>query len=308
MKQSLTLILSLFIVLVHFSCTQPNEKRKEATNEESKIEKEGSVEINGFNLKFIRKGKGEPIVIVGWSDYYSKAFSKKLEERFELIFIDSRHIVPDCNISSNELEQLNLDTFSKDLDSVIQFLNLDKFVLIGHSIHGQIALDYATKYSENINGLVIIGGVSYFDEDFGNYKDELWESLANEERKEALIQRTETLNAVIDSIPNDRKFAVSYHYNAPLYWINPNYDASGLLDGLRNCPDVFNKLFSLVPSKKELIGKVELLNSPTLLILGKLDFAIPYQTWEDVIVDKKNINYILMENASHNPQTEELTE
>ncbi len=47
---------------------------------------------------------------------------------------------------------------------------------------------------------------------------------------------------------------------------------------------------------------------PTLLVLGKLDFAVPYQTWESVIKESKNINYVLMENASHNPHTEESTQ
>ena len=203
------------------------------------------------------------------------------------------------------MDQISLATFGEDLEAVRKHLELDKFGLVGHSIHGQIALEYASKYPEHLSGLVIIGGVSYFDEDFEQFKDELWGTLANEERKQVFSTNTKTLEGIMDSVPDDNKFAVSYHHNAPLYWVNPNYDATQLLEGLVTCPQVFAKLFGSVPSKQELASKLDKLSVPTLLVLGKLDFAIPHKTWEEVIAGKENIKYILMENASHNPHTEE---
>ena len=46
---------------------------------------------------------------------------------------------------------------------------------------------------------------------------------------------------------------------------------------------------------------------PTLLILGKYDFAIPYMAWQEIIEGSK-VDYFLMENASHNPFTEEVSQ
>lgn len=302
-----SLLITLSSALILFSCTNSNKSQNEG-HEIQTIEKDGVIEIDGFKLNYIRRGTGKPIIVIGSSEYYSKAFSKELEENFELIFVDSRHFVADCNPTEEELDNINLSTFSSDLESIRKHLDLEKIGLIGHSIHGQIALDYAVKYPDNLTKLIIIGGVPYSGEEIEDYKEELWNTEANEERKTILSTNAELLKNAIDSITSDQIFAVSYHYNAPLYWANPNYDASSLLDELRTCPQVFGKLGGSIPSKKEVIEKLKSISAPTLLILGKLDFAIPYKAWEEMLNANSKIKYILMENASHNPHTEESTQ
>jgi proline iminopeptidase len=42
----------------------------------------------------------------------------------------------------------------------------------------------------------------------------------------------------------------------------------------------------------------------TLIVLGKHDYAVPYTLWEKLIPERPNITYKLLENDSHNPQTE----
>ncbi len=272
------------------------------------IVNEGTVEVDGHKLKYIRRGQGNPIIVVGSSEYYSKAFSKDLEKRFELIFIDSRHFVPDCYPTEEELEKIDFSTFSSDIEIFRKHLNLNKFGLIGHSIHAQIAIDYAVKYPNNVEKLIIIAGVPYSFSELGDLQTELWNSEASEERKSISATNNELLNKVMDSTSADREFAVSYHYNAPKYWANPNYDASKLLNGLRTCPPVFEKLFTSIPSKNEAQQKLNKSTVPTIVILGKLDFVIPYKAWEELINNKANIEYVLLENASHNPHTEESTQ
>ena len=63
-----------------------------------------------------------------------------------------------------------------------------------------------------------------------------------------------------------------------------------------------------VPSKSEAHQKLNKSTIPTIVILGKLDFVIPYKAWEELINNKANIEYVLLENASHNPHTEESTQ
>ncbi len=297
----------LIVALLICSCND-SEISQNSKPERKTIVQEGMVEIDGYKLKYIRSGKGNPIIVIGSSEYYSKAFSKDLENRFELIFIDSRHFVADCNPTGEDLAKIDLSTFSSDIEEIRKHLGINKFGLIGHSIHAQIAIDYAVSYPNNVEELIIIGGVPYSFSELGDLQTELWNSEASEERKSIAVANQEKLNKVMDSTVADREFAVSYHYNAPQYWANPNYDASKLLDGLRTCPAAFGKLFTSVPSKGEVIQKLKKLSTPTLLILGKLDFVIPYKAWEELINDKTNFEYVLMENASHNPHTEETTQ
>ena len=48
-----------------------------------------------------------------------------------------------------------LPAFVEELEEVRQGLGLDRFVLLGHSWGGILAIDYALKYSQNLRGLVI---------------------------------------------------------------------------------------------------------------------------------------------------------
>lgn len=301
-------ILKILIAALLFSSCINSETNQNSKEETKNIDRTGIVDVDGYGLKYIRGGRGNPLIVIGSSEYYSKAFSKDLKKRFDLIFIDSRHFVPDCTPKEEELDKIGLSTFSNDLEVIRKHLSLDKFGLIGHSIHAQIAIDYAVNYPNNVEKLIIIGGVPYSFSELGDLQTELWNSEANEERKSISTANNELLKEKIDSIPADRQFAVSYHYNAPQYWANPKYDASRLLDGLRTCPEALGKLFMSVPLKSEVAQKLNRLSVPTIVILGKLDFVIPYKAWEELINDKTNIEYVLMENASHNPHTEESTQ
>ena len=41
-----------------------------------------------------------------------------------------------------------------------------------------------------------------------------------------------------------------------------------------------------------------------MLVLGKLDFAIPYTTWQPLIAGLANVHSVVLNQDSHNPQTE----
>lgn len=50
----------------------------------------------------------------------------------------------------------NLSVFSDDLEKIVQTEKINKFILVGYSFGGSIAIDYAIKRSQSLNGLVLI--------------------------------------------------------------------------------------------------------------------------------------------------------
>jgi len=54
-------------------------------------------------------------------------------------------------------EEITLDDFSKQLYSILEFLKVDKCNLIGFSLGSLIALDFASKFQDNLNSLTVIG-------------------------------------------------------------------------------------------------------------------------------------------------------
>lgn len=290
----------LLLTTIIFSCT---DKKKEST----KVDSQGTIELDGVQFNYVRQGKGDPAVVIGSSVYYPKAFSDSLKDNFEMIFIDSRHFIPSYDPTDQEVEKLSLTTWADDLENIRTKLNLDKVTVIGHSIHAQIALEYARKYPDNINRLILICGVPYSFAELSNEVDRLWTEEADENRKASLKERLLKQDSIMAATPANRQFSVSYDLNAARYWTNPKYDADYLLKDLLTSPKAFRKLFNSIPTKQEVTTKLKSLRMPTLIIVGKLDFACPYTAWEQIVQDT-NVDYQLMQNASHNPQTEESTQ
>nr|AUN35554.1 putative hydrolase [uncultured bacterium] len=50
-----------------------------------------------------------------------------------------------------------VDDFVKDLEAVVEKLKLPRFVLVGHSLGGAVAIHYAGKHPDKVAGLVVVG-------------------------------------------------------------------------------------------------------------------------------------------------------
>lgn len=298
--QTLNLLLLWGSILT--ACVSSNQEQS------PKQSQTGIIEIDNFKINYIRRGQGEPLVVIGSSQYYARAFAKALEEKYEFIYVDARHFAASCPDQSNTSQPIIFQTFSQDLEKIRQELKLEKITLLGHSVHGQIALDYALNYPENVSKLIIVAGVPYHMSELNHLREEIWNAEASEERKKTFANNQVLAQKILDTTAADKSFEVAYFYEAPLYWVDPHYDASFLLNNVRTCPTVFEKLFSLIPGKEEVMTKINALSVPSLVILGKLDFVIPYTAWQEVLKGKSNPEYVLMEDASHNPQTENITQ
>lgn len=291
-------ILILLVTLI-FSCSG---KKKDVNN----LDTHGVIESDGIKFNYVRQGKGERLLVIGSSVYYPKAFSDSLRDNFEMIFVDSRHFIPTYDPTDQELANLSLTTWADDLEKARTKLNLDKVTVIGHSIHAQIAIEYAKKYPDNVSRLLLICGVPYSFAELSDEVDELWTKDADQNRKTILNTRLLKQDSIMSATPANKQFSVSYDLNAPRYWTDPNYDAKNLLNDLLTSPKAFEKLFNSIPSKQEVTTKLAGLKMPTLVIVGRLDFACPYTAWEQILPGT-NIDYQLMQDASHNPQTEKTT-
>lgn len=269
----------------------------------SSVPSSGELTVDDAPLRWIRQGQGPPVYVLGSATYYPKAYSDRLREHFELVFLDGRHFVPEYAPGDDVLAGLDIGVSADDVEALRQELGHERITVVGHSIHGQIALAYADRYPESTEAVVLIGAVPFRFSEFAEEADQVWEELASQERKELLEQRLEGLEARLAAAPPSRSFAESYDQRAPLYWADPEYDASYVLEGLRNGP-AFAVLTSNLPTAAEARARLERLSAPTLLVLGKLDFAVPYLAWERLLDGLSGVDYVLLEEDSHNPQTE----
>ena len=109
-------------------------------------------------IEFYESGSGQPIVFLhGVGSTY---------ESFQYQFgkISGRLIA--VNIpgygKSDSLELYNFDTIYEALRTFIDALGLRNFSIVGHSMGGMLAIDYACREISNIKKLCLIGTTPYF--------------------------------------------------------------------------------------------------------------------------------------------------
>ena len=116
---------------------------------------------DGYSIAFSVVGEGRPVVYVPPHFYhlqlrwrYPKALARGLAARFQLVMFDSRG----TGMSSRglELEEFEMIHLVRDLEAVVDHVQLRKMVLVGTGSSCHTAVRYAAKHPDRVEALVLI--------------------------------------------------------------------------------------------------------------------------------------------------------
>ena len=139
-----------------------------------------SISSDGVDIHYEVHGKGEPtlVFIHGWScdRSYWRAQVDYFAKQYQVITID----LAGHGESGTNRSEWNLRNYGTDVVSVVNDLQLEKLVLVGHSLGGHVALEAASLMQERV--LMVIGADSLHD----------LSATFSEEEMTALLQAMET--------------------------------------------------------------------------------------------------------------------
>ncbi|TPN87792.1 alpha/beta fold hydrolase [Aquimarina algicola] len=116
----------------------------------------------GIKIKYLIAGKGSPILFLHgflenasmWQDTFSE-----LSNDYTCIAIDLLgHGGTQCMGYIHTME-----TMAEAVDAVVQHLQLEPFVIVGHSMGGYVALAYAELFLQKISGLALLNSTALPD-------------------------------------------------------------------------------------------------------------------------------------------------
>src|SRR5262245_34917751 len=206
---------------VHHNRAEALMIRKSIANDSADI-----VNVAGAQLRYRIEGNGQPCLVVGSSVCYPRVFACELREYLQLIFADLRHFADPQHFASADrsfrADRISIETAADDIDQVRQALGLGDVVVVGHSMHGLLALEYARRYPEHVRGVVMIGAIPCGSQEVMAEIGRLWEADASEERKEILARQLAELTPEIRATlsPADI-FVREYVARGPMYWYDP---------------------------------------------------------------------------------------
>ena len=114
-----------------------------------------TLNINGIELAYERRGKGTPLVLLhGYplDHHIWDSVAPLLEGTFDLILPDLRGF----GVSTTVETPYTMDNFASDIAGLLDHLGITKSAIAGHSMGGYIALVFARLYPERVSGLGLV--------------------------------------------------------------------------------------------------------------------------------------------------------
>ncbi len=120
------------------------------------------VEVDGERFHYVDEGKGPPLVMIhglmGSSRNLTYALSGQLRERFRVITLDR----PGSGYSSRGAHTAaDLPAQARQIAAFIKTLDLDKPLVLGHSLGGAIALALALDHPHAVSGLILVAPLTH---------------------------------------------------------------------------------------------------------------------------------------------------
>ena len=117
----------------------------------------GTVKANGHELYYELHGQGPPLVLVMGIGYDSSLWTlaqvPALSTQFQVILVDNR----DAGRSSKASHPYTIADMADDLAGLLDSLGIQRSHLLGLSMGGMIALEFALRHADRLDRLVLTG-------------------------------------------------------------------------------------------------------------------------------------------------------
>jgi pimeloyl-ACP methyl ester carboxylesterase len=265
-----------------------------------------TIRIGKFQFRYSIEGKGIPTLVMRSSKYDPAIISQNLRQHLQFIFIDHKNF----GISPGEVDhsEFALDVLIDDMETARQALGLENMIVLGHSGHSYLALEYAKKYPAQVSHVVMIGCSLNLSEASTAAAEQYWQKMASPERKAAMMRNIRQLpDEQLEKLPPDQRFIQRYLRNTPRIWYDYDFmGAKKLWDGVQVNMQMMDYVWGTIFRDIDITLNLDKLEKPVFLALGRYDFlAGPPESWDSVRPQFKNLTLRIFEKSGHTPQIEE---
>jgi proline iminopeptidase len=255
-----------------------------------------NVPVRGAEIFCTTRGEGPVCLVLSLmgTKPYERQIPETLSGRLKLAFVDVRG----GGRSTGDPAGLTFDRIAEDLEAVREALGVPQVAVLGHSILGVLAMEYARRRPESVSHVITAGTPPYGDmARLTERADDFFEKDASEERKRVLRENLAKLPA--KATPGEMLLA-----NTPKRFFDPRYDAISLFAGAELRPALLQHVMTkLTPDWDVTAGPAP--GVPILLTFGRFDYVVPRLLWDGVVEKLPRATVHVFERSGHQPFVEE---
>ena len=238
------------------------------------------IEYQGGKIHFIDQGNGPVLFLLhGFLEQKSmwKKFIEALSKRYRVIAPD----LPGHGQSSLMSGDISMDAMADHVEALRSFLDIPQMVIIGHSMGGYVAQNYAQRYAQHI------AGYGYFH------------SHASADSPEAKINRGRAMQVVKE---NHASFIS--HFIPELFTPENQICYKQEIEVMKNQAAQMTKeaiihALTAMRERKDGYGLLKKCNKPIMFIIGKQDSRAPMEDLKEQIFSAKKSHVLILENCAH---------
>ena len=232
---------------------------------------------------------------------FARLMGSRLESTRRMVYLDQRG----CGRSERPWDgRYSLDVLVEDLEALRKELDVPRWVLMGHSFGGALALEYAARYPQHVSGVVFVGGLSDAPSSFAVWKRELERQYPGRLAQTASTESTSDYARVMQALDglDAQGFFQRLQYHHELF--RQQQEAVDFESGLHNTGEMSRALFA-----NELLGyrfKAHArVTMPVLVIGGRYDYSIGVESMKALSQKLPRASFVEYEDSGHFPYLEE---
>ncbi|MDC1323850.1 alpha/beta hydrolase [Polaribacter sp.] len=252
------------------------------------------VEIDGMQVHYRVEGKGIPIVLIhgtGASLHTWDDWTLKLKENYQVIRMD----LPAFGLTGpNKSGDYSIKQYTQFLEEFVVKMKLDSMFLVGNSLGGNIAWNYASKNPEKVQKLILVDASG-----LPTNKPQPWIfKMAKTPVLSKLFLYITPRNIIEDNLKqvyeDDTKISDA---------LITRFHDMALREGNRKAFVDRAKIdFKISEASKE--EQLQNIQTPTLLIWGAKDTWIPLDNGKRMDALLPNSKLVVLQNSGHVPMEE----
>ncbi|WIL34241.1 alpha/beta hydrolase [Bacillus stercoris] len=267
------------------------------------MERTGICHSDGFDLAYRIEGEGAPILVIGSAVYYPRLFSSDIKQKYQWIFVDHRGFAK----PKRELreEDSRLDAVLADIERMRTFLQLEDVIILGHSGHAFMALEYARTYPEHVRKVALFNTGPDNSEERQRKSESFFMETASPERKKRFETDIANLPQDIENDPERRFVHMCIRAEAKSFYQERPH-AAALWDGVFTNMPIMDELWGNTFARLNLIQRLADVQVPVYIGLGRYDYLVaPVALWDTVDDLYPHVEKVIFEKSGHQPMLEE---
>ena len=116
------------------------------------------IKVDGLDVNYYIAGQGEPLVVIHGGGGDARTWSHNIEE-LSMYYTVYAPDLPGYGASQPLAGNYFIPELAKFIDSFSNNLGIDRFHLVGHSLGGGVALNYALEFPHKIKKLVLVSSL-----------------------------------------------------------------------------------------------------------------------------------------------------